>query len=59
MRLVRVQRLFALIDPLADITNTRRITGVMLNGRYFDRSAIDSLLAAAERAARQGPAARP
>lgn len=46
-------------DPLADIRNTRRINGVMLNGRYFDRPAIDSLLAVAERAANPPSPGRP
>jgi imidazolonepropionase-like amidohydrolase len=32
-------------DPLADITNTTTIRAVVANGRYFDRTALDSLLA--------------
>jgi hypothetical protein len=32
-------------DPLADITNTTTIQGVVANGRYFDRGALDQLLA--------------
>ena len=32
-------------DPLADIRNTVRIAGVVANGRYFDRAALDTLLA--------------
>ena len=32
-------------DPLADITNTTAIRAVVANGRYFDRAALDSLLA--------------
>jgi len=32
-------------DPLADITNTTMIRAVVANGRYFDRAALDSLLA--------------
>lgn len=39
-------------DPLADIRNTRRIRGVVANGRWMDRAALDALLAQA----RQGPA---
>jgi imidazolonepropionase-like amidohydrolase len=31
-------------DPLADIRNTRRIAGVILTGRYFDRAALDAML---------------
>jgi imidazolonepropionase-like amidohydrolase len=37
-------------DPLADIHNTKKILAVFANGRYFDRAALDQLLAAAERA---------
>jgi hypothetical protein len=32
-------------DPLADITNTTTIRAVVANGRYFDRTALDQLLA--------------
>ena len=32
-------------DPLADIGNTRRIAGVVLNGRWLDRSDLDRILA--------------
>jgi hypothetical protein len=32
-------------DPLADIGNTRRIHGVVANGRWMDRAALDGLLA--------------
>lgn len=39
-------------NPLDDIVNTQRIHAVMANGRYFDRAALDALLADAERAAR-------
>jgi imidazolonepropionase-like amidohydrolase len=41
-------------DPLADIRNTRRISGVVANGRYLDRRALDAMLATAERLARSG-----
>jgi cytosine/adenosine deaminase-related metal-dependent hydrolase len=34
-------------DPLADIANTRRIRGVVANGRWMDRAALDGLLAQA------------
>ena len=37
-------------DPLADIENVRRIRGVMLAGRWFDRAALDALLANVARA---------
>lgn len=40
-------------NPLADIDNTRRIRGVVLAGRYFDRAALDRMLADVERAAAQ------
>lgn len=33
-------------DPLVDIRNTRRIRAVIVNGRYFDRAALDAMLAA-------------
>lgn len=36
-------------DPLMDIANTRRIVGVMANGRWFDSAARRRLLAAGER----------
>lgn len=39
-------------NPLDDIGNSRRIHAVLLNGRVFDRAALDSMLAAAEVAAR-------
>jgi hypothetical protein len=41
-------------DPLADIRNVRRISGVVANGRYLDRAALDAMLATAERLARDG-----
>jgi imidazolonepropionase-like amidohydrolase len=34
-------------DPLRDIRNTRRIDAVVLDGRLFDRAALDALLAKA------------
>jgi hypothetical protein len=39
-------------DPLHDIRNTRRIRGVVRDGRYLDRAALDALLTTAERLAR-------
>jgi imidazolonepropionase-like amidohydrolase len=41
-------------DPLADIRNARRISGVVANGRYLDRPALDRMLATAEKMARSG-----
>lgn len=38
-------------NPLEDITNTRRIHGVVANGRYFSRAALDRLLEQARREA--------
>jgi imidazolonepropionase-like amidohydrolase len=35
-------------DPLADIRNTTQIQGVWLRGKYFDRAALDQLLADAK-----------
>jgi imidazolonepropionase-like amidohydrolase len=32
-------------NPLADISNTRDVTGVMRAGRWFDRAALDQILA--------------
>ncbi|MGH7468080.1 MAG: amidohydrolase family protein [Longimicrobiales bacterium] len=40
-------------DPLADISNTRKISGVVLRGRYLDRQELAGLIRTAERAARQ------
>lgn len=34
-------------DPLQDITNTENIEAAVANGRLFDRTALDSLLAGA------------
>jgi hypothetical protein len=38
-------------NPLADITNTTQIRAVVANGRYFDRAALDGLLAEIRRKA--------
>jgi imidazolonepropionase-like amidohydrolase len=38
-------------DPLVDIQNTRKIEGVMAQGRWFDRTALDTLLKEVEQAA--------
>jgi imidazolonepropionase-like amidohydrolase len=35
-------------DPLADIHNTTQIQAVWLQGKYFDRAALDALLSAAK-----------
>jgi len=32
-------------NPLEDVGQTRAIHALFLNGRYFDRAALDSLLA--------------
>ncbi|HUP89817.1 MAG TPA: amidohydrolase family protein [Longimicrobiales bacterium] len=37
-------------DPLRDIRNTRRISAVVVNGKYLDRNALDALLAKAREA---------
>jgi hypothetical protein len=42
-------------DPLADITNTTTIRAVVANGRYFDRAALDQLLAEVRARANQQP----
>ena len=35
-------------DPLADIHNTRSIQAVVINGRLFQRAALDAMLAKAQ-----------
>jgi dihydroorotase-like cyclic amidohydrolase len=40
-------------DPLRDITNTRKIYGVVANGRYLSRSRLDTMLGEVELAAKQ------
>ena len=35
-------------NPLEDIRNTQRINAVIANGRFFDRKALDKMLAEAE-----------
>jgi hypothetical protein len=39
-------------NPLADVRNASRISAVVLNGRVFDRTELDRLLAKSESAAR-------
>ena len=46
-------------DPLADITNTTTIRAVMANGRYFDRAALDGLLAEVQSEAKRVPPEEP
>jgi parallel beta-helix repeat protein len=41
-------------NPLEDIRNTQRISGVVANGHYFHRQALDRLLAEVETAAARG-----
>ncbi|MGO9517458.1 MAG: amidohydrolase family protein, partial [Candidatus Korobacteraceae bacterium] len=43
-------------DPLADIHNTRSIEAVVLNGRLFQRAALDAMLAKAQTLASRGDA---
>ncbi len=40
-------------DPLKDISNTREISAVVLNGRFITRSTLDAMLVEAEAAANQ------
>ena len=40
-------------DPLADIRNTAKISGVILRGKFFNRAALDRMLAEARTAASQ------
>jgi imidazolonepropionase-like amidohydrolase len=46
-------------NPLDDIANTQKIRGVVLAGRYFDRPALDRMLAAVASAAALEPARKP
>ena len=39
-------------NPLVDISNTKKINLVVLNGRLFDRKALDKILADVENAAK-------
>jgi predicted amidohydrolase len=41
-------------NPLDDIRNTRKIRGVMIRGRWFDRATLDALLREIEEAANSG-----
>jgi imidazolonepropionase-like amidohydrolase len=41
-------------NPLDDITNTTMIRAVVANGRYFDRTALDKMLADARAATHGG-----
>ncbi len=41
-------------NPLTDIRNTTKIAGVITGGKWFDRAALDSLLADVERRATAG-----
>ena len=45
-------------NPLDDIANTRRIHAVVLAGRYFDRAALDRMLAGIAKAAAEPDGAR-
>ena len=38
-------------NPLSDIANTQKISGVMLSGKYLDRAELDRMLAQARAAA--------
>ena len=40
-----------LANPLRDIRNTQRITGVVVNGRYLHRKELDQMLASATKEA--------
>ena len=42
-------------NPLEDIQNTRRIAGVVRDGSWFDRDALDALLARAASDANNSP----
>jgi imidazolonepropionase-like amidohydrolase len=42
-------------NPLADITNTQKISSVIVNGRYFHRGELDKMLARVEANAHRQP----
>ncbi len=42
-------------NPLADIANTQKIAGVIVNGRYFYRAELDNMLGRVETAAHRQP----
>jgi imidazolonepropionase-like amidohydrolase len=42
-------------NPLENIANTQKIRGVVLDGRYFDRPALDRMLRGVEKAAAAEP----
>jgi imidazolonepropionase-like amidohydrolase len=42
-------------NPLADIANTQKIAGVIVNGRYFYRAELDKMLGRVETAAHRQP----
>jgi len=42
-------------DPLKNIANTMTIRAVVANGRYYDRAALDSLVAVARAKADPNP----
>jgi imidazolonepropionase-like amidohydrolase len=42
-------------NPLADITNTQKISSVIVNGRYFHRGELDKMLARVEASAHRQP----
>jgi len=46
-------------DPLVSIANTQRIRSVFARGRYFDRSALDGMIAEGARAAQRVRSAVP
>lgn len=46
-------------NPLEDIRNTAKITGVIVRGEYYDRAAIDRLLNQVRAAATMAPRHRP
>jgi cytosine/adenosine deaminase-related metal-dependent hydrolase len=43
-------------NPLDDIHNTKKITAVIVNGRVFDRAALDRILKQVESAAKRNGA---
>ncbi|MGQ0714438.1 MAG: hypothetical protein ACT4PJ_12010 [Gemmatimonadaceae bacterium] len=47
---MRALRFLVSANPLDDITNSERIQGVAIGGRWFDRTTLDQMIARGARA---------
>lgn len=58
---MKAYKIVALLDadPLADIINTKKIHGVVVNGTWFDRSQLDEMLREARPPTAMEKAAQP